>query len=154
MCTATVVAHGSAKHMVRIRLYDQAGTRAGQLRQALLTAEHALATGGVEPLWIAFFSADDGQESACQTKPDEGRELILRLVATAPSATPRSPLPDSLAYSMVDRVAARGTFATVYVDRVDAMAAGAGASSGTLLGRATHTKSGICSSERRMRLQD
>ena len=57
-------------------------------------------------------------------------ELVIRIVAAAPASTP-----GSLGFSFVDIGLKAGTLATVFSDRVEALAAVAGVDQGELLGR-------------------
>jgi len=58
-------------------------------------------------------------------------ELIVRITSAPPSLDP-----SSLGFSYVDVLERRGTLATVFANRVRALAASAGADDGVLLGRA------------------
>lgn len=58
-------------------------------------------------------------------------ELLVRIASAPPSADPLS-----LGFSYVDVVERRGTLATVFADRVHALASSAAADEGELLGRA------------------
>ena len=60
-------------------------------------------------------------------RPDE---LVIRITAAAPASTPQS-----LGFSFVDIGQKAGTLATVFADRVLALAAIAGVDAGELLGR-------------------
>ena len=62
--------------------------------------------------------------------PVKPNELVIRIAATAPASTP-----GSLGFSFVDVGKKAGTLATVFADRVQALAAIAEVDDGQLLGR-------------------
>ena len=83
-----------------------------------------LAAIGIEPIWRPC------PVTGCISKP-KPHEIEVRIVkATASSER------GSLGFASVDIVERRGTLATVYLDRVDALAIQAGADRGELLGHA------------------
>jgi len=108
-----------------VRTYDSAGVSARVLERAQQGAGVTLAAVGIEPIWRPPCHA-----TGCVSKP-KPREVIVRLV----KSTPRSER-DSLGFAAVDVGQRAGTLATLYVDRVDALAAQSGVDRGELLGRA------------------
>ena len=64
------------------------------------------------------------------TSPVRSNEVVVKIAASSPASSP-----GSLGLSFVDLGRRAGTLATVFVDRVKAMAAFAGVDQGELLGR-------------------
>jgi len=107
-----------------VRTYDSVSVSPRVLERAQQSADVTLAAVGIEPIWRPC------HVNACITRP-KPHELEIRLVkATALSA------PGSLGAAAVDLGRRAGTLATIYVDRVDALAVQAGTDRGELLGRA------------------
>ncbi len=113
-----------------VRTYDAAGVPPRELDGALQRARLVLAAAGVEPVWRPCHA------SLCPGAPKphaEGlepvREIVLRLVVA-----PGDSAAGSLGNAAVDVVEGAGTLATVYVNRVDALALDAGVDRGDLLG--------------------
>ena len=105
-----------------VRTYDSAGVSDRAFLHARESAGVTLAAVGINPIWRPC------HVKGCVSKP-KPHEVIIRLVkATASSAR------GSLGFSAVDVVQHAGTLATVYVDRVDELAAQAGVDRGDLLG--------------------
>jgi hypothetical protein len=108
-----------------VRIYDNAGVANGDLESALAVAHAIMKSAGIE---VTF---QVGPVGPIGRDPQDGPELIVRIVA-APSGS----APDSLGFSFVDTGARAGTLATIFLDRVGALSARAGANRGQLLGRA------------------
>ena len=107
-----------------VRTYDSAGVPGRVLDRARQTAGITLAATGIEPIWRPC------HVKGCVSKP-KPHEIEVRIVkATALSE------PGSLGFAAVDVAERTGMLATVYVDRIDALAAQAGVDRGELLGRA------------------
>jgi len=107
-----------------VRTYDSAGVSARVLEHAQQSAGVTLASVGIEPIWRPCHA------TGCISKP-KPHEIEIRIVkATAWSER------GALGFAAVDVAQRAGTLATVYVDRVDALAAQAGVDRGELLGRA------------------
>jgi len=104
-----------------VRIYDGYHVPPDHLATARTTVERIMMNGaGVEVTW-----------PACPClRPVGSRELIIRIAA----ATPTTPA-TSLGVSLIDVVRRTGTLATVFADRVHALAASAGVDTGELLGR-------------------
>jgi hypothetical protein len=113
-----------AKLPLVVRLYDSAGVPARVFEHARQSAGVALAAIGIEPIWRPCHA------QGCVAKP-KPHEIEIRFVK-ATALTERG----SLGFSAVDVVEHRGTLATVYVDRVDALAVQAGVDRGEVFGHA------------------
>jgi hypothetical protein len=113
-----------AKLPLVVRLYDSAGVPPRVFEHARQSAAVALAAIGIEPIWRPCHA------QGCVTKP-KPQEIEIRFVK-ATALTERG----SLGFSTVDVVEHRGTLATVYVDRVDALAVQAGVDRGDVFGHA------------------
>jgi hypothetical protein len=113
-----------AKLPLVVRLYDSAGVSARALERARDTAGITLAAVGIEPIWRPCHA------TGCITKP-KPHEVEIRIVM----ATPFSER-GALGFAAIDVEQRAGTLATIYVDRIDALAVASGIDRGTLLGRA------------------
>lgn len=127
---------------VPVRVYDTTGIATPLRLSALDIARLTLARTGASMAWLDC--AGRNRLRSCENAIGAG-ELILRIVhaggagRAAPSGTAAlrslmSPLP--LGDAFVDRGSQSGVLATVYVDRVTALAGASGASVATLLGYA------------------
>ena len=114
----------SANLPLVVRTYDAAGVSPRTLQQAHASAAIVLAAAGIRPIWRPCRAA------GCISRP-KAHELEIRIV----NAT-RLSQPGALGFAAVDVVQHAGTLATIYVDRVDALAAQTGVERGSLLGRA------------------
>jgi hypothetical protein len=113
-----------AKLPLVVRTYDSAGVPDRMLAHARQAAGFTLAAVGIEPIWRPCHA------QGCISKP-KPHEIEIRIVkATAQSAR------GSLGFAAVDVAERAGTLATIYLDRVDALAAEAGVDPGELLGLA------------------
>ena len=112
---------------VVVRVYDAAGLSRASRDEAMATARAALVSASVDVTWIDCAK----QGARCQKSPAPG-ELIVRLVNGRAPSPAQQPLGDAL----VAAGAHRGTLATIYVDRVRALAGAAGTAEAVLLGRA------------------
>ena len=116
-----MLAEGVLAISLVVRIYDGYHVPADHLAKARATVEGILLKGaGVGVTWPSC---------PCRTPVSAG-ELVVRIAA----ASPASP-PGALGFSLVDVGSRTGTLATVYADRVQAMAALAGVDHGELLGR-------------------
>ena len=120
-----------------VRVYDSTGAGAADRRGALSIAASIVSTASVELIWRTC------NESAVSTshrnhpcgKPLAPGELALRIVrARATSEANRALQP--LGEALLDARTGSGVLATVFIDRVDSMAAQTGDSRDLLLGRA------------------
>ena len=104
-----------------VRIYDAYEVPSDHLARARATVEEIMMTGaGVDVTW---------PRCPCLSPVSPG-ELVVRIAAAAPASGPAS-----LGYSFVDVGRRTGTLATVFADRVQAMAAMTGVDEGELLGR-------------------
>jgi hypothetical protein len=109
-----------------VRVYDNVGVSAGEMGSARAAAQAALSDAGIAVSWR------ECPRGACEDLgPPAPAEIVMRVIV-APPALPFG----SLGFSVVDVERRSGTLATVFVDRVRALSALAGADSGLLLGRA------------------
>jgi hypothetical protein len=113
-----------AKLPLVVRTYDTVGLSSPTLERAHVSAGAALAAIGIESIWRACHASD------CVSTL-EADELAVRLV----TATPLSER-GSLGFAAVDVGHRAGTLATVFVDRIEALARQASVDPGMLLGRA------------------
>jgi hypothetical protein len=114
-------AHGMLAFSLVVRIYDGYHIPSDHLATARRTVEGIMMKGaGVTVTW---------PNCPCLTPVSPG-ELVIRIAA----ASPASP-PIALGFSFVDVDLKIGTLATVFADRVAAMAALAGIDEGELLGR-------------------
>ena len=111
-----------------VRLYDAVGVPPREIVAARHAAAAALAGAAIDVAWVAC--APPARHVACGDKP-RPTDVLVRIV-------PRSPAPASrsLADAYVNAADASGALATVYLERVRALAAVAGVDPGTLMGRA------------------
>ena len=107
-----------------VRTYDSAGLSARMLERAHDSAGVTLASIGIEPIWRPCHA------SGCISRP-KPHEVEVRLVKSTPLSER-----GSLGFAAVDIDERAGTLATVYVDRVEALARQSGVDMGVLLGRA------------------
>jgi hypothetical protein len=113
-----------------VRVYDGIGLSKSITRGAMETAAQALRPASIEVTWVTCTRSSGGR---CGTPIGRG-EVIVRLVR---GAGPEAGASDELLGSaLVDPATGIGVLATVYVERVERMALGAGSDIGTLLGRA------------------
>jgi len=113
-----------AKLPLVVRLYDSVGVPPRVFEHARQSAGVTLAAIGIEPIWRPC------HVKGCVSKP-KPHEIEIRVVkATALSER------GSLGFATVDVVERAGTLATVYIDRVDALAVEAGIDRGEVLGHA------------------
>jgi hypothetical protein len=113
-----------------VRVYDAARLRAADLSRALDEAVPILSSASVDVSWVVC--GGSGVDRRCATPLRPG-ELTVRLLRGGIPAAASGPLP--LGDAMVDSRGA-GVLATVYVDRVQRLAAESRANPATLLGRA------------------
>jgi hypothetical protein len=104
-----------------VRIYDTYGVPAEQLTRARMTVDRILEDATVAIAW-----------SQCPCPAPVGSdELVVRVVAAPPAREPAL-----LGFSYVDVQRQAGTLATVFADRVHALASAARIDEGELLGRA------------------
>ena len=113
-----------AKLPLVVRTYDNVGLTPRAIEHALASADATLAAIGIAPIWHPCHAP------LCVPRP-KPHEIDVRIV----NATALTP-PGVLGSAAVDVAQHAGTLATVYADRVAALAAASGADEGELLGRA------------------
>jgi hypothetical protein len=116
-----MLAHAALALYVVVRVYNAHGVPADALTTAMATAGQILEGADITVRWV---------ECPCEGSVGPA-ELVIRLVAT----TPASP-PAALGFSYVDVDHHAGTLATVFPDRIRALARAAGADESEVLGRA------------------
>jgi hypothetical protein len=122
----------AAMVLLVVRTYDVVNLPPRELDTAKHVSGRILQRAGIDVIWL-----DCGQLSApaprrCGTQP-EADELVIRFV-TARGLQSGGPTVDALGSSYVDTEAGTGTLATVYADRIAAMAVAARVDMGTVLG--------------------
>jgi hypothetical protein len=113
--------HAAMTLLLVVRMYDVVGIPADTATSARATAARILSSAGINTLWTQC-PCDAAVTSA---------ELLVRIVAAPPSSENAS-----LGFSYVDVEQRRGTLATVFADRVHALAQASGVADADLLGRA------------------
>ncbi len=116
-----MLAHAALALYLVVRVYDSYGLPPQQLAEARTTAARILDGAGVEIRW---------RDCPC-AGPVGPVELVVRVTPSTAESEP-----GSLGFSYVDVDRRAGTLATVYGDRVHALAAASHADEGELLGRA------------------
>lgn len=125
---AAVPAAVTGPASVAVRVYDPGGSER-LVAAALAAAAPSLASADVDVTWQICRTADAA--AVCRSPLRRG-ELIVRLVRGGLPRHPRATLP--LGDALID-ARGGGALATVYVDRVEALARAARADAATLLGR-------------------
>lgn len=113
-----------AKLPLVVRTYDTVGLTPRAIERARASADATLAAIGIAPIWHPC------HVSLCVPRP-KPHDIDVRIV----NSTALTP-PGALGSAAVDIAQHAGTLATVYADRIAALAAASGADEGELLGRA------------------
>jgi hypothetical protein len=113
-----------AKLPLVVHVYDTTGISASKLELARADVGQTLSAIGIDSIWHPCHA------TGCIGRP-KPHEVSVRIVKSGLVAER-----DSLGYSSIDIEQQAGTLATIYVDRVDALAEQAGIDGGVLLGRA------------------
>jgi hypothetical protein len=113
--------HAAVALYVVVRLYDMQSVPPDTLQTARNTAAGIMKTSGIDVRWA----------SCPCPKPAGPVELMVRVAQAGAGSNPAS-----LGFSYVDVDRRAGTLATVFADRVHALASQARADEGELLGRA------------------
>jgi len=113
----------SAAERLIVRTYNNVGVTADEMSHARDVAGIILQGADLQAVW-----RDCTADCADAVGP---RELIVRIVAA-----PQGIVAESLGCALIDLQHRAGTLATVYPDRINAVAFRAGVDAGTLLGRA------------------
>jgi hypothetical protein len=108
------------------------------------TANHVTVTilrdAGIDVVWMDCndrVTAHKHPISDGCSKPPGPDEVLVRFVSASSTRPGNRSAGDSLGDAYIDTMAASGSLATVYVDRVAAMSRASGIDAGTLLGRVT-----------------
>ena len=117
---------------VGVRVYDAAPVAEGDKTRALAVAAALLAPADLE---IRFTQCSRSSHKPACNRALGIDELALRLVRS-PQRTVQSAGPVVLGDALIDPQRRRGTMATIYVERVEALARESGADAAVLLGRA------------------
>ena len=135
LSASNAFAQGPARIVMRV--YDAVGVSHPSLGRAELTIRELLADAGVDPAWRNCRVPETPSTSATDSCADVliPSEFIIRIVRAPRSVADA----EVLGYSYVDPYRRQGTLATVFADRVRALASALQIEEGTLLGRAiTH----------------
>lgn len=117
-----------------IRVYDSAGVLAADRTVALKDAAAILARADLDVAWVVCTARREGHaHPACDTAPAP-QELVVRLVYSSPIEQDSNRR--AFGYTLIDAASGVGTLSTVYVDRVDWLAATGKSSRAQMLGRA------------------
>lgn len=114
----------AVKAPLLVQTYDATGVSPRTLDEARSSASVVLAAAGIDPIWRPCRAA------GCIQRPKPPHEVMIRIVKSTPLSEP-----GSLGFAAIDLANHDGVLATVYLDRIDALAAQAGADRGELLGR-------------------
>jgi hypothetical protein len=120
-----------------VRSYNTIGLPLPMLDRAESTMRDLLRTAGIDSSWRNCRTAEGPSSQSSDLCNDvlKASEVIVRIVRAPPAITDV----EVLGYSHVDAYRRQGTLATVFADRVRALAAALRIDEGTLLGRAmTH----------------
>jgi hypothetical protein len=126
-----------AAQRVVVRSYNTSGLPLSMLDDAESTAGQLLREAGIDSSWRNCRTTDGPSSQAHDlcTEVLNASEVIVRIVDAPPAITDV----EVLGYSHVDAYRRQGTLATVFADRVRALAAALQVDDATLLGRAiTH----------------
>ena len=125
-----------------IRIYDGTAADAASRASAIHTAANIVADAGLHVAW--HDCTNDAQRAEC-TPSRRGRELIIRIMATPAPGTPiQADAIDTgasaltftriLGFAVIDPASGGGSLATIFRDRVDAIAQRAEVASSAVLG--------------------
>ncbi len=114
-----------------IRIYDMVGLPAAELAAARQAASDVLTSAQVSLVWVSCPRTGAApRDAACDAVPLP-TDLMVR-VASSPVGLTKG----ALAEAYVDTDTATGSLATIYVDRIRALALDSGVEPGPLMGRA------------------
>ena len=118
-----------------VRTYNTSNMPARDVNIAKLVAANILHRAGVETTWIAC-PQESHSPMAARTCTDalQTDEVMVRILR-APGRKPEGAATDVLGDAHIDVAAGTGALATLYVDRIAAMAGASSFDTGTLLGR-------------------
>lgn len=118
-----------------VRVYDSTGVDAPERRRALSRAGHILGRADVDIDWVDCPARTFGRPSRICSLALGRTDLVVRLV-NAPPRDDTGTAKQALGYALIDTASGVSTIATVFVDRVAALAEGAKLDRPTVLGRA------------------
>ena len=119
---------------VTIRVYDSTGVTPRDRTAALKVAGAILSRAELEATWIVCTPSREGKsQPGCDAAP-ASHELVVRLTYSSPTAEDGNSR--AFGYSLIDATSSTGTLSTVFVDRVDWLAATGKAVRADVLGRA------------------
>jgi len=130
-CTGGVGYTAVAVERLSVRVYDAAGMSSADRAHAMARAGKILGAARVPVEWRDCTPLIFVTHPSCRESPAKG-ELVVRLV--------RSGAPDAsraLGEAFIDPVTGKGVLATVFVDRIEALAAAANADLPPLVARVT-----------------
>ena len=130
-CAATDVRADESR--IVIRIYDTGATSAGRRAAAVRTAAAILDEAGLVVDWRDCSARVSGQ--SCQ-QPRRARDLIVRIMPTSVSRASSVDAGFRLGVAVLDPGTRAGEMATIFYDRVQAVAHRADVDCGQLLGRA------------------
>jgi hypothetical protein len=127
--------------LLTARFYSAVNVPAGDRAATTHVTATILRDAGIDIVWMDCNDRETAHKQPmsdwCSLPPGPD-EVIVRFVSAPSSNRPGSrSAGDSLGDAYVDIIAASGSLATVYVDRVAAMSRASGIDAGTLLGRVT-----------------
>jgi hypothetical protein len=127
-CTAENYAAVTPERLV-VRVFDTTDVPADDRARAMQRAGEILADAEVGVEWYDCSPRVFGMHPACQIAPAPG-ELAVRFVRLAGSGDARA-----LGEAMIDSSTGKGVLATIYVDRIEAIAATAKVDGLSIVGR-------------------
>ena len=117
-----------------VRLYDNGTLGEADRAIVIATASEILLASNVPTTWPDCTPGHSGPAPLVCDRPMDGGEVAIRLVRGTTPSRFRGDLP--LGYSLIDVKQQRGALATIYLDRVEWIAADAGIDPRVVLGRA------------------
>ena len=126
---ATAHAGLQAARPLVVRIYDAFGVPSGDLNTVQTITSAILRDAGIDLVWRNCAGLDEQATTACQEVLGPA-ELVVRILASRSQR-----VPNSLGYSLVDVQRRAGWIATMYADRVRALATESAFDFGKLLGR-------------------
>jgi len=118
-----------------VRTYNTSNMPARDVSIAKLVAANILHHAGIETTWIAC-PQEPNSPIGARTCTDalQSDEVMVRILR-APGRKPEGAATDALGDAYIDLASGTGALATLYVDRITAMAGASSLDTGTLLGR-------------------
>ncbi|MBM3817469.1 MAG: hypothetical protein FJW14_00430 [Acidimicrobiia bacterium] len=129
VCLPLVTTAAAVRHSLVVRIYDAAGLDARERARMMDDARLALAAEHMDVVWHDCDGRAGSLHGWCADAPAP-RELIVRLVR-APGPANRQ----VLGHAYVDPARSHGTLATVFIDRIERIAADVNADRSLVTGR-------------------